>query len=99
MICVLNCRKPTYKGDPIDGFNPVHQNEVNFLNITNEGLFLGISPNDKRMDFYDYFVAEVKRLVEVNGDEPKLDLATERFCNKFVENKRKHVERTHPDIL
>lgn len=43
---------------------------------------MGKSPNNQRTEFYDYFIAEAKRLVEAHGDEPK-QTAIERFCEHF----------------
>lgn len=59
---------------------------MNFLNITKDGLILGKSPNDARTNFYDYFIAEAKRLVEAHGDQPKQGVI-EQFCDDFDDSK------------
>lgn len=61
---------------------PFQSIEASFLNITNEGLFMIKSPNDQRTKFYDYFLAEAKRLVEKHGDAPK-KAVIEQICDNF----------------
>lgn len=81
-----NFSKPAVDGNPIKKFKPILGNETNFLNITESGLFLGKSPNDERTDFYDYFVAKAKRLVEAHGDQPK-QTVIEQLCDMFEDSK------------
>lgn len=38
---------------------------------------------DRKIEFYDYFIAEVKRLVAAHGDTPKRTVI-QWFCDNFV---------------
>lgn len=71
---------PTVGGYPVKGFQPVRINEKNFLNITKDGLFVGKDQSDERINFYDYFILEVKRLVDAHGDTPQKTVI-EQFCD------------------
>lgn len=82
MYYIFLYRTPSVKGHPVKDFKPFQLNDFNFLNITQDGLIMGKSPNNQRTEFYDYFIAEAKRLVEAHGDEPK-QTAIERFCEHF----------------
>lgn len=75
-------RKPTVNGYPVKDFEPYKLNNFNFLNITHEGLIMGKSPNNRRTEFYDYFIAEAKKLIKAHGDEPK-QTVIEQFCERF----------------
>lgn len=75
-------RKPSINGHPVKDFEPYRLNDFNFLNITQEGLIMGKSTNIRRVEFYDYFKAEAKRLVEAHGDEPKQTII-DQFCERF----------------
>lgn len=94
LLCILsvlfksffNYSQPTVDEIPIRGFKPIFRNEMNYLNITKDGLFVGKSPNSERTHFYDYFIAKAKRLVEAHGDEPKQTII-EQFCDNFDGNK------------
>lgn len=39
------CRRPAIAGMPLEGYKPISNDEINFLDITNDGLMLGQSPN------------------------------------------------------
>ncbi|XP_031623655.1 venom carboxylesterase-6-like [Contarinia nasturtii] len=77
--------EPAINGIPIEDFGPIQLEDIHFLNITNDGLFMAKSPNERRIDFYDNFIAEVKELVEANGDTPKQTII-EQFCDSFQSN-------------
>ncbi|XP_055303123.1 carboxylic ester hydrolase-like [Sitodiplosis mosellana] len=44
--------EPSHKSDPIDGVQPVRNDEVHFIDIMNEGIKTGLSPNQKVIDFW-----------------------------------------------
>lgn len=75
-------RKPAVEGNPIKGFKPVQPNEFNFLNITKDGLQLGVSPNGQNFKFIDNFISEAKYLVEKHGDAP-IKTHIQRICETF----------------
>lgn len=51
-------------GEPISGYEPIHGSEMNFLDITNNGLFLGQSPNERSMNLVDELIAEAKSFMK-----------------------------------
>lgn len=59
---------------------------MNYLNFKVDGLILRHCPNSERTNFYGYFVAKAKRLVEAHEDQPKKTII-EEFCEKFDECK------------
>lgn len=61
----LNNSKPTHQNDPISGFKPVKNGEVNYLDITNDGLSIGIEPNRKAFDFWENIE---QRAVQISED-------------------------------
>lgn len=48
----------------------MHVNEINFLDVTNDGLLTGKSPNGDRIKFLEYIVKEAQRRVNEHGDTP-----------------------------
>lgn len=75
--------KPAVEGNPIKGFKPVSANEINFLNITNEGLIMGKSPYNERIQFIDYVIKEAKRLIKAHGDTPT-KTSIEQYCDRYA---------------
>lgn len=61
----MNCihSDPTHGGDLIQGFNPVRSEDINLLDITNEGLFLDIMPANNRTKIMDRIVEEGTQLI------------------------------------
>lgn len=55
------------------------------MEITNDGLFLGVSPNARYMEYVDNFISEAKQLVEEHGDTPK-KTHIQRFCDTFEQS-------------
>ncbi|XP_055312466.1 acetylcholinesterase-like [Sitodiplosis mosellana] len=51
---------PTHNDDPIAGFLPIQGDTINYINISNDGLKLGVSPNAKTNEFW----ANIDRLVK-----------------------------------
>ena len=56
--------EPTYKNDLIAGFHAIKGNEINYLDITNEGLKLDVNPGPKAMEFWSRLENQAQRLVE-----------------------------------
>ncbi|XP_055299062.1 esterase B1-like isoform X2 [Sitodiplosis mosellana] len=75
--------QPAVDGNPVEHFKPIEPNNFHLLNITNDGLFMTKATNDRKIEFYDYFRAEVKRLVEGHGDIPKRTVI-QRVCDNFI---------------
>ncbi|XP_055310975.1 juvenile hormone esterase-like [Sitodiplosis mosellana] len=44
--------KPTHQNDPLGGFQPVNNDEVHYLDITNGGLTTGVGPNQKAFELW-----------------------------------------------
>lgn len=44
--------EPSHQNDPVEGFQPIQNDAVHFLDITNEGLIPGLSPNKKANDLW-----------------------------------------------
>lgn len=78
-------RSPTFNGDPIEGFEPVHEKALKFLDVTNDGLALGESPNGNRTLFLENMVQEAMRLVETNRDAPS-ETIIEQTCEILSES-------------
>lgn len=73
----LTYRDPAHDGDPIDGLVPVKANELNFVDVTPNGLALGRSPNGEKIVFMDRIVTESERLIKENEKAfptPEFDL-------------------------
>lgn len=51
-------RKPTISGSLLADYKPIRENEVNFLDVTNDGLVIGISPNRRSNRFLSKIFAE-----------------------------------------
>lgn len=87
-ILFLIRRNPTINGDPIEEFRPVQVDELNFVDVTIDGLIAGVSPNGNHTQFLDYVVKEAKRLVEENGDSPT-DTLVQQQCMELGETVKK----------
>lgn len=68
--------------NPIQGHKPVRPHEINFLDVTNGGLFLGQWPNGINENFTDYIVAKAIQLMRENEKSPSMT-AFERVCQKL----------------
>lgn len=51
-IFFQNFSEPSYLNDPVGGYQPIQNDAVHFLDITNRGLIPGLSPNTKANDFW-----------------------------------------------
>lgn len=60
--------EPTHAKDPVDGFKPIRKDQVHFLDVTNDGLKLGVNPNQKANRLWD----EIERQIQqINADARK----------------------------
>lgn len=50
---------------PSLGFKPIQNGEINFLNITNNGLKPGLNPNGKAMDFWMNIEERMQKYIKV----------------------------------
>lgn len=57
-------REPTHENDLIDGFQPVNDKEINFLDITNDGLKVGVNPRQSAMELWSQLVKQAVQLDE-----------------------------------
>lgn len=55
-------RRPTTKGMPLKGYKPIRGDEINFLDVTNDGLMLGQSPNKRSCNFLDGVFADAMHI-------------------------------------
>lgn len=62
ILLQFSTSKPNYKGDPIDGFQPVHNDEIHFLDINNEGVIISSRPNKEAFDFWARLEEEAEKL-------------------------------------
>lgn len=79
----LNAGFSSSRNPTVDGFNPVRKSELNFLDVTNDGLKIGKSPNDDRFNFLKNIIKEIKELVQAHGDSPK-ETWIEQLCATFI---------------
>lgn len=62
------------------GFEPVNIDKLNFLDITNDGLIIGQSPNGNMKEFIDYARNKAEKLLREH-DELFDDDPLEVFCS------------------
>lgn len=56
---------PVHNGDPIAELKPVQKDQLHFLDVTNDGLKLGVNPDRERYELW----AEIDQLFQkVNAD-------------------------------
>lgn len=66
---------PTYGDDLIKGYKPVTSEDINFVDVTNEGLFLDVMPANNRTKIMDRIVKEGSELIAKNDPMiPDFDL-------------------------
>lgn len=44
--------EPTHNGEPTTGFLPIQNDQVNFLDVTNDGLKMGVNVNQRANEFW-----------------------------------------------
>lgn len=44
--------KPSHQEKPVNGFQPVQNGEINFLDINNDGLTVGRNPNKEAFEMW-----------------------------------------------
>lgn len=63
-------RDPGAGGDLIQGYRPVKLSEVNFLDVSRDGLSVGRWPNGYSSVFLDFVIPDVIQLISENESEP-----------------------------
>lgn len=86
-IIFSNCRNPS-----VIGLNPVQRNALNFLDVKNEGLQLGKSPNGDRLDFLGDIIRETIRLVRAHGDSPTETWIQQQCDTLTFENEEQSID-------
>lgn len=81
-------RDPAYNGIPVQRYNPVTSNEISFLDVTEDSLVFGRSPNGFSKEFMDYIVAKTKILIAINEKFPPTP-EFELVCDKINEMNQK----------
>lgn len=46
------CSEPVHNGDPIPEFQPIQDDQVHFLDVTNEGPKAGVNPNQEANELW-----------------------------------------------
>lgn len=64
MICIHS--NPNYGDEFIQGYGPVTSEDINFLDVTNEGIFLEVMPANNRTKIMDRIVKEGTELIAKN---------------------------------
>ncbi|XP_055308597.1 esterase B1-like [Sitodiplosis mosellana] len=54
--------EPSYQNDLIRSFQPVQNGSVHFLDINNDGLKIGLRPNEKAFDFWAYIEQQARQI-------------------------------------
>lgn len=67
---VFNFRDPAFKGDPISGYKPVKGDQLNYLNIRNDGLSVGVNPNENKMEFVEKILLEAEQVMDEYFNSP-----------------------------
>lgn len=44
---------PSYQNDPVEGFLPIQNDKIHYLDITNDGLTIGLEPYEKAIEFWN----------------------------------------------
>lgn len=60
-FCIF--RRPTVDGWPVRGYQPVRDCKINFLDITNDALILGLSPKRDAIRFWNRILQNAQSLV------------------------------------
>lgn len=55
-------REPSHNGRPINGFSPVQGNQLNFLDMSNDGLTLGTDLNKEAIEFWNHIGEEINNI-------------------------------------
>lgn len=62
----LFCREPTHNGDPVSGFLPIQNGQMNYLNITNDKMEMGVDPNKDTYELWSQIEAQVNEINKKN---------------------------------
>lgn len=69
-------RTPTPNGIPIE-FEPIHDNQINYLNIENDKMIMGLNPHNESIQFWDDLLAKYMD-VEKEEDEEEDENSSKR---------------------
>lgn len=58
----INCSDPTHDGNPVDGFLPIQDDRVHFVDVTNDGLKPGINPNQAANEMWTQIEQQVHQI-------------------------------------
>lgn len=67
-------RDPTHKNDLISGFHPILNDDINFLDITNDGLQLGLNPRKHANKFWSRLEETANQMAKEKGIETHEEL-------------------------
>lgn len=60
-----NSRNPTQNKDPVD-LRPIQKDVVNYVDITNNGLVVGVNPESRTTAFWDGFFTKHKNFFKIS---------------------------------
>lgn len=58
---------PTYKEELISGFHPIRNDVINFLDVTNDGLQLGVNPRKYADEFWTQLEQTAHQIAKEKG--------------------------------
>lgn len=54
--------EPTHDGDPVSNYLPIQDDRINFLDVTNDGLIVGINPNQEANQLWSGIERKVQQM-------------------------------------
>lgn len=67
------CRTPTHDNDPVANFQPIHGNDIHFLDIRNDVLIPSFAPKHRTIDFwhklYEKYQVILDRMNDIAREE------------------------------
>lgn len=85
------CSNPAHNGDPVDEFLPIKGDQVNFLDITNDGLKPGVDPNKKANEFWSGIELQIHQINE-NSHKTSRDELWSNFSITVSIPKKKNTQ-------
>lgn len=61
--------EPTHDGDPIDGCLPIQNGQVNFIDVTKDGLKLDVNPNQAANELWARIDQQIHEIETKNKKE------------------------------
>lgn len=62
------CSEPTHNNDLVDGCLPIQNDRVHYLDVTNDGLKVGVNPNHEANELWDQIEQQI---TQINAEEAK----------------------------